>query len=170
MAAVAVHGDAVTPRRKAPHWSAALVQLHACHEAVAWAKRQPTYAKAWSSCRRADWLLWLAGRTDADRAAVVLAACACARTALPHVRAGELRPLRAIETAEAWCRGEATIEQVREARRAAAAVCANAANAAAANAADAAVCAADARSKALASMAPLVRLHIKRPSLPKVMP
>lgn len=48
-----------------------------------------------------------------DRHLVVRAACACARTALQHVPDGEDRPRIAIETAEAWCRGEATSEQVR---------------------------------------------------------
>jgi hypothetical protein len=32
-----------------------------------------------------------------------------------YVPEGELRPLRAIEAAEAWCRGEATTEEVRNA-------------------------------------------------------
>ena len=49
----------------------------------------------------------------------VLCACACARTALRHVPAGDLRPLRAIETAERWARGEATQDDLAEARRAA---------------------------------------------------
>ncbi len=50
-----------------------------------------------------------------------MAACACARLSLVHVPSGEERPRIAIETAESWCRGEANIEQVREARRNAAA-------------------------------------------------
>jgi hypothetical protein len=64
--------------------------------------------------------------------------------ALVHVPPGEERPRVAIETAEAWCRGEATIEEVRKASR-------NAADAAAA-AADA-----DARASALKKAADLVR-------------
>ena len=44
---------------------------------------------------------------------VVMAACKCARLALKHVQKGEDRPLKAIQTAEAWCKGKATIEQVR---------------------------------------------------------
>jgi hypothetical protein len=35
---------------------------------------------------------------------------------LRYVPVGELRPLRAIETTEAWLRGDATLEQVRAAR------------------------------------------------------
>jgi hypothetical protein len=65
-------------------------------------------------------MLWLLARTGADHRELVLAACDCAETALIHVPAGEDRPRQAIETTRAWCRGEATIEQVRKARDAAA--------------------------------------------------
>ena len=57
-------------------------------------------------------MLHAAARAGVDWRLVVLAACACARNALRHVPPGEARPLRAIETAEAWTRGEATAEQV----------------------------------------------------------
>jgi hypothetical protein len=50
---------------------------------------------------------------------VLLASCQCARLALKHVKSGQMRPLKAIETAEAWAHGEATPEQVRDAGRAA---------------------------------------------------
>jgi hypothetical protein len=143
-------------------------------------------------------MLWLAGRlvkNDEDRKPIVLAACACARLALQYVPKGELRPLHAIETAEAWCRGEATIEEVRAARAAAyAAYAADAAYAAAADAADAyaaaaaaayaaaaaaaaaayAAYAADAaayaaaRTKVLAECADIVRKMLPLPKLPRV--
>jgi len=119
---------------------AILTELAACPEAVKWAGRK-THKKAWETCKRGEWLLWIAGKVDIDRKLLVLAACACARTALKYVPDGEDRPRIAIETAEAWVRGEATIDQVRSASYAAAyaACAANAANAAhAANAANAA--------------------------------
>ena len=48
---------------------------------------------------------------------IVEAACSCARLVLQYIKPGEqVRPLTCIETAEAWARGEATIDQVREAR------------------------------------------------------
>jgi len=89
-------------------------------------------------------------------------ACACVRPALAYIPAGELRPLRAIEAAEAWCEGRATIKQVRDAYAAAfeaafaAAAAANsaaaayAADAAAADAAGAAAYAAGAQAAATA--------------------
>ena len=125
----------------------------------------------WTSCQRADWMLWLVCKmadkpTWPTRQQVVLSACVCAETALQYVQKGELRPATAIETARAWTRGEATIEQVRDAADAAdaayaAADAADAADAAyaayAAYAATYAAYAATARAKSLAEMADIVR-------------
>ena len=59
---------------------------------------------------------WMAYRCEyVPRELLVLAVCACAREALPVIPASEDRPLGSIEAAERWCRGEATIEVVREA-------------------------------------------------------
>jgi hypothetical protein len=74
-----------------------------------------TLQQAWDLCPRADWLLWLLARTGAERKLLTLAACACARTALPFVAAGEDRPRIAIEWIEAWARGEASLGEVRAA-------------------------------------------------------
>ena len=121
-----------------------LSRLNACTEAREWAKGK-TLAVAWRTCRRADWMLWLAARVGVRRQDVVLAACACARTSLKYVRPGEERPRLAIEAAEDWARGgPTTLEQVRTAASAAYA--------------DAAAYAA--RTKALRSMSVLVRKQI----------
>jgi len=130
----------------AKDFAAALRRLGACGEARVWASGR-TLQQAWAECPRGDWLLWLAGRAGVERKVVVLAACACARLALKHVRPGEERPLRAVETAEAWARGDASVslEDVRKAARAADAAAAYAFAAfAAAYAAYAAFAAADA--------------------------
>jgi len=114
-----------------------LTKLGACTEAVKWAGRK-THKKAWGTCQRGDWLLWIAGKLNVDRKLLVLAACGCARTALKYIPAGEDRPRIAIETAEAWTRGEATIGQVRTAAAAARAAARATARAAAWAAGDAA--------------------------------
>ena len=153
-----------------------LVALRACSEAMAWAGDKPL-EEAWETCERADWLLWFAAKVGVDRKVVVLAACAVARTTLQYVKPGEARPLKAIETAEAWVRGEANIEDVRRvaADAADAAYAADAADAAyaayaayaAADAADAAyaavyaaVYAAYARASSLAQSCKIVRATI----------
>jgi hypothetical protein len=99
--------------------TAYLKSLHACEVACEWAETYADIQAAWDACERSDWMLWLLAKT-ADRKLVVSMACLCARTALVHVPDGESRPLKAIITAEAWTRGEATIEEVRAARDAAA--------------------------------------------------
>ena len=131
-----------------------LNDMNACDEAVEWVKAQTELGKTpswmWKHCPRGDWMLWLVGKTEVPREQIVMAACACARMALPFVTKGEDRPRIAIETTEAWCRGEATIEQVRRVR----ADAANAANAGAWTvnaAAMSAVWAADARADAQAA-------------------
>jgi hypothetical protein len=98
---------------------ALLEGLGACPEAIEWAGDR-TPEQAWRECPRGDWLLWAAERVGVDRRLLVLAACDCAETALVHVPDGEERPRMAIETARAWARGEATIEEVRAAAGAAA--------------------------------------------------
>ena len=121
-----------------------LTDLESCKEAVRWVEGR-TLAEAWAECQRADWMLWLAGRTM-DRRLVVLATCAAVRPALEHAPAGEGGPRRAIETAEAWARGEATEDEVRAAASAASAAW-TAAEAAAWTAAEA-TCAAGAAARA----------------------
>ena len=135
-----------------------LRSLGACPEAREWAAGYSTLAEAWTACERADWLLWYAGKRGVDRKILVRAACACARTVLPYVPVGEDRPRLAIEMAERWCDGLATLQEVSAAAAYSAAVDAYAAAYAAADA--------DARSKAHLEMCVLVRALIPCPSEP----
>ena len=108
-----------------------LNKLGACNEAVEWAKEMKNGQAAWDNCERGDWMLWLAGKTagkpkSVKRKKLVLCACECARLALKYVPKGEDRPLKCIETAEAWARGEASYDDLVEARRATATATASA--------------------------------------------
>jgi hypothetical protein len=51
-----------------------------------------------------------------ERQPLVRAACACARATLPMLLPGNRAPSKAIALAEAWARGEATLEAVEAAR------------------------------------------------------
>ena len=119
-----------TTRKRSPRtlWLSTLIRLQACADALAWARALPSDTSpesAWSACECGDWLMWLLGalhrRGAITRQVLVLAACAAARTALPYLagRPAEAASLAAIEAAERWCRGEATIDEVRAARDAA---------------------------------------------------
>ena len=96
-----------------------LFEMGACSEAVEWVGDK-TLAEAWVTCERADWMLWLVSKIDGSYTPRIrLAACACARTSLKYVPAGEDRPRLAIECAERYARGEATKDELAAARAAA---------------------------------------------------
>ena len=97
-----------------------LNKMAACYEAVKWVNKRGLRT-AWRDCKRADWMLWLAGRLEIDRKLLVLAACDCAETALQYVPEGEDRPAKAIQTSRNWCNGTATEQECRDAAYAAAA-------------------------------------------------
>ena len=92
-----------------------IAALGACAEALRGlrAARHPDLATAWAACRRPDWLLWLAGRCAAygstEHRAVVTAAAGCVAGVLDIVPAGDERPRAAVETAQAWAQGGASI-------------------------------------------------------------
>ncbi len=165
----------------AAEFSELLTELDACEKAVKWAKGKSLHS-VWTTCKRGDWLLWLCGKMVdkpgwATRQEVVLAACACAETALPTFEKkypNDKRPYEAIETARKWAGGEASIEDVRKASTAAADAAyesyeADAAYEAAAAAYTAASAAYDAaayaggRSKSLSESAEIVRKLIAEP-------
>jgi hypothetical protein len=93
-----------------------LMALRPCAEAVKWIKRLPeteTLQTAWLKCERGDWMLWLAGRVCGEvntlgHRKMTAAKCRCARLVL-HIFEdefpGDLRPRRAIESAEAYAGG-----------------------------------------------------------------
>ena len=90
-----------------------LESMGACSDAREWVDGRDL-ATAWAECERGDWMLWYAGRLTGEpgsdaRKPLVLAACECARLALKFVPAGEERPRKAIETAEAWANGDGTV-------------------------------------------------------------
>lgn len=98
----------------ASNWTRRLVALGACREAVAWAGQHDSLTAAWVACERGDWMLWLAGAVagppgDDSRRPLALAACACARLALPRWETrypNDRRPRATGETIERWARGE----------------------------------------------------------------
>jgi hypothetical protein len=117
-------GDVATPNPyrqtvEMPTLLSLLEKHGACRDARTWATGRTVSEDSWFACDRGDWLIWIAARLGVDRRLVVLAACDCARLALPRIPDGEHRPRLAIEAAERWARGEATIEEVRAAASAA---------------------------------------------------
>lgn len=90
-----------------------LLQMHyACDVSTEWVRSLDDQSpeNAWRKCPRGDWLIWIAAELGVDRKLIVQAVCIYARTVLKYVPDGEDRPRVAIETAERWARGEATLD------------------------------------------------------------
>ena len=107
--------------------------LNPCSGALKWLDTHTTTKTAWAACERGDWMLWLLGRLSGKpgsnaRRKLVLCVCECARLAMKHVKKGEKRPLKAIETAEAWARREGGV-LLSDVQKSAASAAANAATA-----------------------------------------
>ncbi len=95
-----------------------LIKLNACEDAVKWVGGK-TLRRAWAECERADWMLWYAEKKSVDRKLLVRCACQCARRVLHLIPAGEDRPRKAIEAAEAWIEGKLGLAEVEKAADAA---------------------------------------------------
>lgn len=156
-------------------FKARLIYLEACPDAIVWTSNYTTFQEAWDKCERPDWMLWIAGKMADKRGCsvrkeIVFCACKCARTSLKYLPKGEKRPLKAILTAEAWTRGEATLKEVKTAGDAAkgtaytdAAYAAAYASdyATAGDAANYAIAATAAKKKAQKKMCNIIRKHLK---------
>ena len=132
-----------------------LKKLRACSNAVEYASSFSSLKKAWNSCERGDWMLWLIGKTcdgpgTKSRKKLVHVACKCARTAWKWMLKDSKN---AIKVAEKYCNGKADIDEVRAAADAADAADAACAAYAAAYVADAAYAARAARAAARAARA-----------------
>jgi len=73
----------------------------------------PNRSDLWGNDANPIWTVYLAEANGATQQQLVLAACDIARLCLPMIPSGDVdEAFHAIETTEAWCRGEATAEQV----------------------------------------------------------
>ena len=85
-------------------------------ELVEWAASRPEadFITLWEENIDPNWLHHLAKAGGATKQDITIAACGVARLCLHLIPKEEIRPRIAIETAEAWARGEATEGQVIE--------------------------------------------------------
>jgi len=131
-----------------------LRKLHACPDAIEFLREAGNPQEAWRTCERGDWMVWLIAELIGLKNTIniikvdiielkklVRVLCRGVRISLPFLPAEETAALTTIEIVEAWTRGEASLEQVKDAANAAA--CATAAHAAARVATHAACATAD---------------------------
>ena len=103
----------------AVQFEALLVKLGACSEARDWA-RGKTLREVWKTCKRGDWMLWLAARYgDVPLKTLVAIACDEADPAMAYVPACETRPQGCLAMTRRRLKNEATIEEVKAAKAAA---------------------------------------------------
>jgi hypothetical protein len=84
---------------------------------IAWASDYVDSETAWAECTHGDLLIRIACNLGVDHATLVCAGCAAARVSLPYVMLGDDGPRQAIEVAERWCAGLASIEEVQAAAK-----------------------------------------------------
>ncbi len=70
----------------------------------------PNTQAEWDACQRGDWLILWAEKSSVDARLLVLARCAMVRLVLENA---EARSVEAVDKAEAWARGMATVEEVK---------------------------------------------------------
>jgi hypothetical protein len=98
------------------HWSSILPNNYNYYSFKDYALQFKEYPDFWNNCQDGKYmLLWAANDLSISRQQLVYAACQVARLVLPFVKQGEERPRIAIETAEKWCKGKATIKEVEKA-------------------------------------------------------
>lgn len=90
-----------------------LTDMNACTEAIEWVGDRDLQ-KAWEECERADWMLWLAGRSGINLRTLTLVKARCAKLVI-HLMEDE-RSRKAVEVAEKFGLGQATREELNEAR------------------------------------------------------
>jgi len=95
-----------------PNWRSKLT-LHP-EDLYAYVSEHPefTFNDLWGRITDPTWLPHLAYAGGATRQQIAVAVCAVVRLCLHWVPGVDDRPRTAVETTEAWARGEATIDQV----------------------------------------------------------
>lgn len=89
-----------------------LIELDACEPAIEWAKNK-TWEEIYRQCERGDWLLWLFQKMNpGDLQLITLAKARCANT-VRHLM-GDERSRNAVDVAERFGLGNATLEELKE--------------------------------------------------------
>jgi len=91
--------------------SESLTYLRACEAGVRWAKQIETFERAWHECPDPDWLVWAVQQAGYDdQARLRTWACWCVRRVWELIP--DPRSRQAVETAEAFLRGQSTEEEL----------------------------------------------------------
>lgn len=90
-----------------------LQELHACSEAIAWAKTYPNLQAAWDACERCDWMIWLINSLSGDKCGrkrkdLVLLLCKGTAGMLPYIGKNKKKLVRGnLRAIRQWARSDA---------------------------------------------------------------
>ena len=145
-----------------------LNKLNACQDAKLWSAGK-TLSQAWQECQRADWMLWLLGRSQINKKIIATIAVECAE-ACAHNAKDYPAVAECIAVVKRFLAGEATQDELLAARSAAWAAAELAAWAAAELAAWAAARAAawGAESAAWVANCEIIRKHVSADEICKL--
>lgn len=87
--------------------------LHACGEGAEYVESCDSYKQAWDSCKRGDWMLWVAEKRLVDFRTLLRTRAKCAKLA-EHLTTDE-RVANALRVAECFANGEAVLDAFRAA-------------------------------------------------------
>jgi hypothetical protein len=88
-----------------------LKELDACDEAIEWAKDYDNLQQAWYNCQRCDWMIWLINKMEwSNDKDLRLMAVAFARQ-VQHLMKDQ-RSINALDVAERYANGEATVDEL----------------------------------------------------------
>lgn len=86
-----------------------LIEHNACKPSIKWASSK-NLDEIWNTCKRGDWLLWLAQKCKVDARTLTAAKAKCAALGLPYMT--DQRSIDAIEAARKFGRGEISNEDL----------------------------------------------------------
>jgi hypothetical protein len=88
----------------------------ACDLSIQWIEEKniQSLEEAWNTCKRGDWLLWMATKLNVDKRRLVLCAALCAHTVIQYMQ--DPRSRNAVRIAFLWGRGKTTYTQLEKAK------------------------------------------------------
>ena len=137
-----------------------LNKLNACQDAKLWSAGK-TLSQAWHECQRADWMLWLIGRSQIDKKTIATIAVECAE-ACAHNAKDYPAVAQCIAVVKRFLSGQATQEELAAAESAAWSAAEAAARAAAWTAAR------EAESVAWVAICEIIRKHVSADEICKL--
>ena len=90
-----------------------LEEWTACEDGIEYMASHATVQEAWQACQRGDWMMWWAQHCGVEKK--VLLFCAVKQARLAQHLMTDQRSIKALDVAEAYAHGQATLDELRRA-------------------------------------------------------